>query len=149
MMDGDFIVSGYDPGIHATNLSDTLSRLDREHSWKDLSMIILTPTARKTVHPKVVTSWLNLARPPNNKTVWLTAQGLEVSIAYSRAIEMILGHPDLSSWKYLLTVEHDQSIPGDGLSKLLARMEDHPEFAAISGLYFTKGHGGCAQIWGD
>ena len=28
-------------------------------------------------------------------------------------------------------------------------MEDHPEFAAIGGLYFTKGPGGCSQIWGD
>ena len=33
--------------------------------------------------------------------------------------------------------------------RLVEQMEAHPEFAAIGGLYFTKGPGGCAQIWGD
>jgi hypothetical protein len=28
-------------------------------------------------------------------------------------------------------------------------MENHPEFDCIGGLYFTKGEGGVAQIWGD
>jgi hypothetical protein len=28
-------------------------------------------------------------------------------------------------------------------------MEAHPEYACIGGLYFTKGEGGVAQIWGD
>ena len=33
--------------------------------------------------------------------------------------------------------------------KLLERMEKHPEFACIGGLYWTKGEGGVPQIWGD
>ena len=28
-------------------------------------------------------------------------------------------------------------------------MEAHPEYSCIGGLYFTKGEGGVAQIWGD
>jgi len=28
-------------------------------------------------------------------------------------------------------------------------MEEHPEYACIGGLYFTKGESGVAQIWGD
>ena len=36
-----------------------------------------------------------------------------------------------------------------GLLKLLEAMDAHPELAAVSGLYFTKGEGGVAQIWGD
>ncbi len=33
--------------------------------------------------------------------------------------------------------------------KLVEQMENHPEYACIGGLYFTKGEGGVAQIWGD
>jgi hypothetical protein len=33
--------------------------------------------------------------------------------------------------------------------KLVEKMEEHPEFSCIGGLYFTKGEGGVAQIWGD
>jgi hypothetical protein len=39
--------------------------------------------------------------------------------------------------------------PADGVLKLLEDMEAHPEFDCIGGLYFTKGDGGVAQIWGD
>jgi hypothetical protein len=49
----------------------------------------------------------------------------------------------------VVTIEHDNLVPPDGLVKLLARMEAHPEIDAISGLYFTKGPGGVAQVWGD
>jgi hypothetical protein len=81
--------------------------------------------------------------------VKIIALGDEVGEAYSRAVESVMAHPDLSQWEYLLTIEHDNSIPPDGLIKLIERMEQHPEYAAIGGLYFTKGPGGCAQIWGD
>jgi hypothetical protein len=33
--------------------------------------------------------------------------------------------------------------------KLIERMEAHPEFACIGGLYYTKFEGGVPQIWGD
>jgi hypothetical protein len=62
---------------------------------------------------------------------------------------MILAHPQLKDYKYILTVEHDNVVPADGLVKLLARMEQHPEFDCIGGLYYTKGETGVAQIWGD
>ena len=35
------------------------------------------------------------------------------------------------------------------LLKLIARMEKHPEYSCIGGLYWTKGYGGVPQIWGD
>ena len=75
--------------------------------------------------------------------------GMEVGEAFSNAIEEILKHPELSKWEYILTIEHDNIPPPDGLIRLLERMEMHKEFAAIGGLYFTKGIGGCCQIWGD
>ena len=71
---------------------------------------------------------------------------MEVGDAYSQAIDGILapGHQGL---EYVLTVEHDNCPPSDGLVKLIERMEEHPELHAIGGLYFTKGEGGVAQIW--
>lgn len=142
------IISSYDPGIHNTNLPQTIERLDQEVSWKDLSTIMVTP-ASGSIATRVVASWESLIYPPNNRIVRLTAIGVEVGEAYSRCIESILSHEQLSTWTYLCTREHDNLPPQDGLVKLLRRMEAHPEYAAISGLYFTKGAGGCAQIWGD
>jgi hypothetical protein len=55
----------------------------------------------------------------------------------------------LSQWEYILTIEHDNCPPPDGVIKLVERMEEHPELSCVGGLYFTKGPGGIAQIWGD
>lgn len=142
------ILSSYDPGQHNADLNATISRLDSEATWKDLSTILVTP-AGGSVPTRIVASWLGMIKPPNNKSIHLFAVGTEVGEAYTRMIEGILAHSDLSQWKYLLCIEHDNSPPADGMLSLLKRMEAHPEFAAIGGLYFTKGHGGCAQIWGD
>src|SRR3990172_6612795 len=46
-------------------------------------------------------------------------------------------------------LEHDDMPPLDGVLSLLEQMEAHHEFSCIGGLYFTKGEGGVAQIWGD
>lgn len=142
------IISSYDPGIHGSDLEKTITRLDQDAQWRDLSTIILTP-AGGTVPTRVVASWLGLMKPPNNKSCHLWAVGTEVGEAYSRMIEGILDHPDLSNWKYVLCIEHDNIPPADGMVKLLRQMEAHPEYAAIGGLYFTKLHGGVPQIWGD
>lgn len=142
------IISSYDPGIHGADLEKTITRLDQDAQWRDLSTIILTP-ASGSVPTRVVASWLGMMKPPNNKTCHLWAVGTEVGEAYSRMIEGILDHPDLSNWKYVLCIEHDNCPPADGMVKLLREMEARPEYSAIGGLYFTKGHGGVAQIWGD
>jgi hypothetical protein len=74
---------------------------------------------------------------------------MEVGDAYSTGIEQILAHPELKNWEYLLTIEHDNCPPPDGVVRLMDRMDEHPELACIGGLYFTKGVEGVAQIWGD
>lgn len=142
------IVSSYDGGRHNADLDQTISRLTGDCSWKDLSCIAVIP-AGKTMPTKAMLAHRSLYFPPNQKATWIGALGMEVGEAYSRTIESILAHPDLSKWKYLLTIEHDNIPPPDGVVRLLARMEAHPEFACIGGLYFTKGYGGVAQIWGD
>jgi len=135
-------------GRHNAQLDIALKKLDSSGFYKDLSTIIIIP-ALGPIPPKVVSSWLNLANPPNQKVYRMFAVGMEIGEAYSQAIANILAHPDLSKYKYILTLEADNIPPPDGLLRLLSKMEDHPEFSCIGGLYWTKGPDGVPQIWGD
>jgi hypothetical protein len=142
------IISSYDGGKHNADLTQTISRLTKEGGYKDLSCITIVPCFG-SIPTKAVASWMNLYAPPNAKFVRLFAVGMEVGSAFSTSIESILANPELSKFKYIITLEHDNLPPPDGIVKLLMRMEEHPELSCIGGLYFTKGPGGCAQIWGD
>lgn len=137
-----------DYGVHNRMLDDAVKRLNLAGVYKDLSTVMIIP-AIGPVAPKVVASWLNMISPPNGKMYRMWAIGMEVGEAFSQAIANIIAHPDLGKWKYLLTCETDNIPPPDALLKLLARMEKHPEFGCIGGLYWTKGPGGVPQIWGD
>lgn len=135
-------------GAHNDDLGAARARLIKGGSWKNQRIIVVIP-AGETISAKVALSHWNLAFPPNNAVVRILAQGLEVGEAYSNTIASILADSNLNTWEYILTIEHDNMPPGDGVLKLLEAMEAHPEFACIGGLYFTKGPGGVAQIWGD
>jgi hypothetical protein len=142
------IISSFDPGAHNADLKATDARLDKNASYKDLSTVIVIP-ARESVPTRAVAAWWNLMTPPNQKIAKLFAAGMEVGQAYENVFEAILNNPELSKWRYILTIEHDNIPPSDGLLKLLERAEAHPEFDVIGGLYWTKGIGGVAQCWGD
>jgi hypothetical protein len=142
------IVTTFDAGYHNQNLSLSVKRLEKAAAYKDLSTIIIIP-ALGTLPTKVAASFMNLYSPPNQKRVVLWALGQEVGEAYTRCIEMILAHPELSKFKYILTMEHDNLPPADGHLKLLQSAEAHPEYDCIGGLYWTKGEGGHPQIWGN
>lgn len=135
-------------GAHNKDLPATSARLIKGGSWKKQRIVVILP-AGDSIPAKVALSHWNIAFPPNNGVVRILAQGMEVGEAYSNAIQQILEHPDLSNWEYILTLEHDNCPPPDGVIKLVEQMEAHPELACIGGLYFTKGEGGVAQIWGD
>jgi hypothetical protein len=135
-------------GQHNKSGDQTRARLIRGGSWKKQRVVVVLPAA-DSIPAKVALSHWNLAFPPNNGVVRILAQGMEVGDAYSTAIEQVLAHPELSQWEYLLTLEHDNLPPSDGVVALIARLEAHPEFSCVGGLYFTKGEGGVAQIWGD
>lgn len=135
-------------GHHNADLDATGRRLMASGSWKRQRIVYIIP-AGKTIPTRVYLSHRNLAFPPNQQMFPIAAEGLEVGEAYSSAIASILDHPELSQWEYILTIEHDNMPPGDGVLRLLAAMEAHPELACIGGLYFTKGPEGVAQIWGD
>jgi hypothetical protein len=135
-------------GCNNSDLSTTAARIMKGGSWKRQRVIVIIP-ADESIPAKVALSHWNLIFPPNNGVFRILAQGMEVGDAYSQAIESVLSHPDLSQWEYILTLEHDNMPPQDGLIRLVERMEAHPELDCIGGLYFTKGEGGVPQIWGD
>jgi len=142
------IVSAYADGSHNANLKETIARLEAEGAYKDLSTIIIIPSIG-AVPTKVVASWMQMYSPPNQRVARLFAVGMEVGEAFSRTIESILANPDLAKYKYIVTLETDNVPPADGLVRLVTQMHRNPEYAAIGGLYFTKGPGGQPQIWGD
>lgn len=141
-------IIGLESGVHNSDLEKSGQRIIEGGSWKKQRVIMLIPAA-KMIPTKVYLSHCSLIFPPNQASFKMAAIGMEVGEAFSQSISDILAHPDLSQWEYLLTIEHDNIPPQDGLVKLLERMEQHPEYACIGGLYWTKGEGGVPQIWGD
>jgi hypothetical protein len=135
-------------GAHNADLEQTTARLMKGGSWKKQRVIVIIPTGAQLPAKAALSHW-NLMFPPNQGVIRILAQGMEVGEAYSNAIEMVLADPNLKDWEYILTLEHDNCPPPDGLLKLIKQMEEHPEYACIGGLYFTKGWDGVAQIWGD
>jgi len=147
MSKAELVISDWG-GAHNADLDKTRARLIKGGSWKRQRVVVVIPSA-DLIPAKVCLALWNLGFPPNNGVVRIMALGCEVGQAYSDAIQGVLDHPELSTWEYLLCVEHDNLPPGDGVVRLIQRMEEHPEFAAIGGLYFTKGAEGVPQIWGD
>lgn len=141
-------IVSYDFGRHNADVDANRARIVRGGSWKKQRIVVILPSA-DLIPAKVALSHWNLAFPPNNGVMRMLALGMEVGDAYSQTIEQILAHPDLSNWEYILTIEHDNVPPPDGVVKLIEQMEAHPEYACIGGLYWTKGEGGVPQIWGD
>jgi hypothetical protein len=137
-----------DGGKHNADLLKQRTRIMQGGSWKRQRIIVLMPAA-DMMSTKVALSHMGLIFPPNNAVYRMLCLGMEVGQAYSDAIEQILGNADLRDWEYILTIEHDNTPPQDGLVKLIESMEKHPEYSCIGGLYWTKGEGGVPQIWGD
>jgi len=135
-------------GRHNADLAKSTARIIEGASWKKQRTVMLIP-AGAMIPTKVYLSHCSLIFPPNQAAHRMAALGMEVGEAFSNAIEQIIADPNIGQWEYLLTIEHDNIPPVDGLLKLIKRMEAHPEFSCIGGLYWTKGEGGVPQIWGD
>lgn len=146
-MSGELVIQDFGGKLNG-DMVNTRARLMKGGSWKKQRIVSVIPAA-ELIPAKVYLSHVNLIYPPNNGVLRILALGDEVGVAYSQAIDGVLSHPELKDWEYLLTIEHDNLPPQDGVIKLIETLEEHPELSCISGLYFTKGEGGCAQIWGD
>lgn len=120
-------------------------KLKKEGLHRDLSTIAIIPS-RGTMPTRVVQSWMNLMAPMNQKFLRMFAIGMEVGEAYNQTIQAILDHPELSKWKYILTLEDDNCPPPDGLLKLYEGIQ---KYDVVGGLYWTKGEAGQPMIYGD
>jgi hypothetical protein len=137
---------GENIGYHNLSLDKSIQRLVRGQTYKDLSTVWITPT-RGNIKPKVVSSWMGLQRPMNQPFFGpLFIENDEVGTAFQKAFEMVVDHPELGKWKYILTVEEDNLPPSDGVLKLY---ESIGEYSAVGGLYWTKGEGGQPMIYGN
>jgi hypothetical protein len=139
------IIIGGDIGRHNAAGAEARKRLKTGKQYRDLSTIIVVPT-RDMIPARAVENWMGLMTPMNNRVIRMFVAGMEVGDAYNTAVSTILAHPELSKWKYLLTLESDNLPPPDGLLKLYESIE---QYAAVGGLYWTKGEGGQPMIYGD
>lgn len=130
-------------GYHNSN-PETAARLSKSKSYQDLSTICIVPCVGG-IPPKIVQAWNGMMKPMNQKFIMIMVENMEVGAAYSHTIETILANPELSKWKYILTLEHDNAPAPDGLLKLYENMD---KFDGIGGLYFTKGEGGQPMCYG-
>lgn len=145
------VIENYE-GHHNRDIEKARDRLIQGSTYKDLSTIIIVPS-RGVIPAKVVQNWMSLMTPMNQKVIRIFMIGMEVGDAYNAAIEMILNHPDLSKWKYVLTLEEDNMPPCDGLLKLYEAINTSKEkggpYDVIGGLYWTKGEGGQPMLYGN
>lgn len=135
-------------GRHNNDLDASRGRIIRGASWKKQRVVCVMPAA-DLISAKVCLSLWSLVFPPNQAAHRMIALGMEVGDAYSATFEQIAAHPDLGQWEYIFTCEHDNILPCDTVIKLIETMETHPEYCAVSALYWTKGEGGQPQCWGD
>ncbi len=115
-------------------------------TYRDNSTVVVIPT-RGMVSHRVVAAWQALMPPMNQKRAILFAAGHEVGKAYDALISQVLADPNLSKWKYLLTLEDDNLPPPDAHVRLLESIE--LGFDAVSGIYFTKGELNMPMAYGD
>jgi len=138
-------MSSVDMGRHNEDLEASVNRLLIGKAYKDLSTIVVVPT-RGMIPAHAVENWMGMMMPMNQKSARLFVQGMEVGDAYTKAVEMIMANPELSTWKYMLTLEEDNLPPPDGLLRLYENIDS---YAAVGGLYWTKGEGGQPMIYGN
>jgi hypothetical protein len=141
------IIGGDTEGFHNRDLRSARKRIEAGKVYRDASTVIVVPT-RGTVPARVVQSWWDLMAPMNNRLVRMFIEKMEVGDAYEQAVSVILDHPAMRDFRYMLTLEEDNLPPPDGLLRLIETIEDGP-WDAVGGLYWTKGEGGQPMIYGN
>jgi len=117
-------------------------------TYRDQSTIMIMPARDHFIHYRVVVALQSIIAPMNQKRAMLFCIGDEVGIAYDRLISSILADPQLSRYKYVMTVESDNLPPPDAQRRLLETIEAG-HWDAVSGLYFTKGELCMPMAYGD
>ena len=125
-------------------------RVDILHgsTYRDNSTIVIVPGRDEMIHHRVFQTWQNLMPLMNQKRTFVFIIGHEVGVAYNNAIQHILQDPELSKWKYILTLETDNLVPPDAHIQLLKTLDDG-KYDGVSGLYWTKGDVNMPMAYGD
>lgn len=139
------IIGGDIQPHHHKKPANTRKRIKDGAGYRDLSTVMVVPT-RGVIPAYVVQSWFNMVPMMNQAMVRMFIERMEVAAAYNKAVELILTHPVLQNFKYMLTVEEDNVPPPNGLQLLYENID---KYAIVAGLYFTKGDGGQPMIYGD
>jgi hypothetical protein len=84
----------------------------------------------------------------NHKRSMMFCVGDEVGVAYDNLISAILADKELSTYRYVMTVESDNIVPPDAQRRLTETIEAGM-YDAVSGLYFTKGQINMPMAYGD
>ena len=135
-------------GVPASGLGEARVRTLPGSTYKDNSTVVIIPSRDDLFHLQVVSAWQGLIAPMNQKRAWLYCIGDEVGVAYNRMVTDILANPELSKWKYILTLESDNLPPPDAHIRLLETIERF-KLDAVSGIYFTKGDVNMPMAYGD
>jgi hypothetical protein len=117
-------------------------------TYRDSSTMIIVPERANRFHVRVVQAWQNLIQPMNQKRGFIYVTGDEVGVAYTNTIKSILADPNLSKWRYIMTMESDNLPPPDAHVRLLESIEAF-SLDAVSGIYFTKGPITMPMAFGD
>lgn len=117
-------------------------------TYKDASTVVIMPTRDPLVHHQVWTRFMTMMAPMNQKRHMMICCGDEDGIAYNRMIADLLTHPDISKWKYVMTVESDNLVPADAHIRLVESIERYG-FDGVSGIYFTKGEINMPMAYGN
>jgi hypothetical protein len=140
---GPQLIIGADDGRHNREQA-SVERISRGRLHHDLSTVCVIPTLG-LIAARVVECWWQMLTPINQRFQRMFVQGMEVADAYNVAVERILADPQLSSMKYLLTLEDDNMPPPRGLLKLYESMHI---YSAVGGLYWSQGEDGWPMIYG-
>lgn len=117
-------------------------------TYRDQSTIVIMPSRDPLIHYRIAAGLYGMIGPMNQKRSICICVGDEVGVAYNRMITNILADPELSKWKYIMTVESDNLVPPDAQVKLMETME-RGMWDAVSGIYFTKGQINMPMAYGD
>jgi hypothetical protein len=143
----------YEPPAEGANNADLVASRDRVirvATYRDCSTVALVPVPKDSgsLHWKMAAALQGMIRPMNQPFHLQYIEGFEVADAYNEGIRMVLANPQLQKFSFVLTIEHDNPMPPDGLMKLIETLYSGP-WAGVGGLYWTKGEGGAPMIYGD
>src|SRR6516164_5618394 len=95
------------------------------NTYKDRSTVIFIPSLG-SISVKAIQAYNTLMKPMNQKVTQIYLVNQEVGKAYQQMVEIVRTNPELRTWKYVLTLEHDNLPPPDGLLKLYDDIESGP-----------------------